>query len=111
MSPLEVQVRRDICQGCASPCPEHQAGQIAHADPCAECPRREWHAHGDCAEGAEPPAEAAGIGLGDAVAAVAQPIARAVDALTGGGTHLATCGGCKARQARWNRFRLGSRKP
>ena len=36
------------------------------------------------------------IGLGDAVAVVAQPIARAADAVLG--THVAECGGCARRR-------------
>lgn len=43
-----------------------------------------------------------GTGLGDAVAAVAQPIARALDKVLG--TAIAQCGGCKARQAALNRM-------
>lgn len=38
--------------------------------------------------------------LGDMVAAVAQPIARAADAVLG--TSVANCGGCKSRQAKLN---------
>ena len=41
-------------------------------------------------------------GLGDRVAAVAQPIARAIDAVLG--THVAECGGCKRRREALNRF-------
>jgi len=40
-------------------------------------------------------------GLGDLVASVAQPIARAIDTVAG--TRVASCGGCKARQAALNR--------
>jgi len=40
------------------------------------------------------------IRLGDAVATVAQPIARAIDRVAG--TDLQNCGACKRRQARWN---------
>jgi hypothetical protein len=40
------------------------------------------------------------IALGDAVAAVAQPAAKAIDAVAG--TNLAGCGGCQQRQADWN---------
>jgi hypothetical protein len=42
-------------------------------------------------------------GLGDAVALVAQPIARMIDAATGHRTNVAGCGGCKARQAALNK--------
>lgn len=44
------------------------------------------------------------FGLGDAVALVAQPIARAVDAVAG--TKIAQCGGCKKRRAALNRITL-----
>lgn len=40
------------------------------------------------------------IGLGDAVASVAQPIAKAMDAVLG--TSIQTCGGCAARKAMLN---------
>lgn len=43
-------------------------------------------------------------GLGDLVARVAQPIARAIDAATGHRTQVASCGGCKARQAGLNKI-------
>lgn len=42
-------------------------------------------------------------GLGDLVAMVAQPIARLIDRATGGRTQVATCGGCKGRQAALNK--------
>ena len=41
-------------------------------------------------------------GLGDAVAVVAQPIARAIDRVAG--TNVAGCGGCKQRQDTLNRW-------
>lgn len=46
-----------------------------------------------------PPAKI-GFGLGDAVALVAQPIARAVDAVAG--TDLKNCVRCNQRQRDWN---------
>jgi hypothetical protein len=39
-------------------------------------------------------------GLGDAFALVAQPIARAIDAVAG--TDIANCTPCKKRRERWN---------
>ena len=39
-------------------------------------------------------------GLGDVVALITQPIARAIDAVAG--TKLKTCAGCQSRQARLN---------
>jgi hypothetical protein len=40
------------------------------------------------------------VGLGDLVASVAQPIARAIDRVAG--TNVAGCGGCKDRQGKLN---------
>jgi hypothetical protein len=40
--------------------------------------------------------------LGDAVASVAQPVAKAIDAIAG--THLQECGRCKRRRKRLNRL-------
>jgi hypothetical protein len=48
------------------------------------------------------PVPRAPLGLGDVVALVAQPIARAIDAVAG--TNLKECGGCKQRQAKLNRI-------
>jgi len=42
------------------------------------------------------------LGLGDAVAMVAQPIARAIDRVAG--TNIQGCGGCKQRQEMLNRL-------
>lgn len=42
------------------------------------------------------------LGLGDAVALVAQPIARAIDRVAG--TNIQNCGGCKQRQEMLNRI-------
>ena len=41
-------------------------------------------------------------GLGDVVAKVAQPVAKAIDAVAG--TNLQNCGGCKARQEKLNQI-------
>lgn len=46
MRPRVIQVRIDTCQDCKLAC--EVRGVINHADPCAECPARVWHAHGDC---------------------------------------------------------------
>jgi hypothetical protein len=53
--------------------------------------------------GENPPAkpEARMTGLGDLVAKVAQPIARAIDAVAG--TNIKGCGGCKSRQEALNK--------
>jgi hypothetical protein len=90
MSPDDAQVRQDICAGCAARC-----AAPAPLDPCFACPRHIYQAHAGC--GAEGHAsDATGLrGMGDVVAVVAQPIARVVG--------LENCGGCKKRQADWNR--------
>lgn len=45
-------------------------------------------------------------GLGDVVHVVAQPLARAIDAVAG--TSIETCEGCRKRRDDWNRkFPLG----
>ena len=52
------------------------------------------------------PPELPGHGLGDIVAKVAQPIAKAIDRVSGGKTHLANCPPCKKRQEDWNKIRI-----
>ena len=89
-----ITIRRDICQSCERACEVRST--IPHADPCTACPEMVWHALGDCEK--TPPPEL--LGLGDAVALVAQPIARVLDAVLG--TNVQGCGGCKARQAALN---------
>ena len=42
------------------------------------------------------------IGLGDAVAIIAQPIAKAIDSVAG--TNIQGCGGCKKRQEALNKL-------
>lgn len=51
---LVAQIRRDICGDCRDGCDEQRAGRIDHADPRTACPRRIWHAWGDCAAAARP---------------------------------------------------------
>lgn len=46
----DAQIRRDNCHDCKDPCAEHLAGAVDHADPCAACPRRVWHAWGACGQ-------------------------------------------------------------
>lgn len=100
--PAQVaEIRQEICARCPTPCDAFTAKTLNHADPCAQCPLapRRWGQYGQCREGAVP--EKA-FGLGDAVAAVAQPIAAKIDALLG--TNIKNCGGCKKRQAALNRI-------
>ena len=92
--PAVIEIRREICARCDEPCAAYRAGQLNHADPAASCPRvwsGRWNVYGS---------PAARLGLGDAVAVVAQPIARMIDAVAG--TKLANCGGCQSRQAALN---------
>ena len=94
-----ITIRRDICQSCERAC--EVRATISHADPCAACPTNVWHAFGNCE--AAPPAELRG--LGDAVALVAKPIARMIDAATatvGIKTNVQGCGRCNKRQSDWN---------
>ena len=93
-----VQVRREICAGANCP---HQR-KLNFRDPCAECPAGHWGIYS--AQGCEHlfrwvPKR----GRGDWIALFAQPIARMIDKLSGGRTHVATCGGCKQMQQRLNR--------
>ena len=99
--PAEVyEVRAEICARCPSPC-ERQRDVDFQATACARCPlpRPRWANYGGCRPGAPAPAT---MGAGDLVAKFAQPIARAIDAATGGRTNVAGCGGCKQRQAYLN---------
>ena len=81
--------RRRTCDACATPC------GADCMDACAACPLTPpaWGPW-DCGK-------VEMRGLGDAVAVVAQPIARTIDRVLG--TNVAGCGGCKARQAALNR--------
>lgn len=87
-----IVARKRICEACPTPCEPHQAGRIAHEDPCERCPLAQprWAVYGRCRN----------FGLGDAVAVVAQPIARVIDAVAG--TNLKECGGCAKRRAALN---------
>lgn len=49
------------------------------------------------------------FGLGDAVAAVAQPIARVIDKVAG--THIERCGACAKRRAALNRLLPNLKNP
>ncbi len=70
MKPDEIQVRRDICKDCTRACDVRDS--INHADPCAACPLRVWHAMGDCERDQTDRMR----GFGDAIHVVALPIAR-----------------------------------
>ena len=77
--------RRALCASCPTPCTG-----IVIEDPRSRCPLR-------------PPRWAkAPLGLGDAVAMVSQPIARAIDGVAG--TNLATCRPCTGPGGRKDRL-------
>ena len=84
-------VRCSLCRTCPTPC-IHQHNTDHSGAVCATCPlpRRRWGPYGKC----QP------FGLGDAVAVVAEPIARFSDAVLG--TKLVGCGGCAQRRAALN---------
>ena len=95
-------IRRSICALCDDKCADYIAGQIDHNNPRAQCGRAwpsRWGCYGKCNDPTMQPAPPRG--LGDLVAAVAQPIARAIDALAG--TKIQGCGGCAARREALNR--------
>ena len=89
-----VEVRRSLCVKCESKCKEFESGTIDHNDPCHSCKatHQKWGVYGICSN----------FGLGDAVAAIAQPIARAIDSVAG--TNVQQCGGCKKRQEALNKL-------
>jgi len=93
-----LEVRGEICARCPTPCAE-QPSLSFRADPCSACPLLHWGVYGRCQQ-----ILPARRGLGDLVAAVAQPIARVIDAAAG--TKLAECGGCAKRRAALNRIHL-----
>jgi hypothetical protein len=102
MDPLVIQVRREVCAvSCRDHCAAYVAGTLDHADPHASCPRAGWILAWGCYGPCHGPTPAA-RGLGDAVAAVAQPIARAIDRALG--TNLQNCGVCKQRQEALNKL-------
>lgn len=73
MSPGVTQVRIDICTDCPTRC----ASVPDPTDPCAACPLQKprWGAWSDCASSDTPVKMR---GLGDLVAKIAEPVARAI---------------------------------
>ena len=92
-----IEVRRELCETCPVPCPNQRAlefyGKAANACPL-EIPR--WNRYGR--RNRTP----TNRGLGDMVASIAQPIARAIDSVAG--TNIQQCGGCKKRQEALNKL-------
>lgn len=93
MSPGVVQVRADICRVCRTPCERQHDGEF-HATACAACRVNRWGKWGDCRNQSAPSTKLRG--LGDLVAVVAEPIARAI------GLDKSKCG-CAARREALNR--------
>lgn len=89
-----IAIRTAKCQSCPTPCAERDTLNLA--DPCAQCPLavKRWHQWGRCKT----------YGLGDLVAAVAQPIAGAIDRVAG--TQIKSCGGCAKRREMLNKIQL-----
>lgn len=79
--------RHAVCAACPTKC-SRIPDLFDHRSECPLSPPR-WG-----------PAPKPRRGLGDAAAAVAQPAARALDAVLG--TDLQHCRGCKQRRADWN---------
>lgn len=92
MSPGVAIVRADICRDCPTPC-ARRLDTEAHRDPCAACGIGRWGKH-DCGSMAPAPRLR---GLGDAVAIVADPIARVLR------LDPAKCG-CAKRREKLNRL-------
>ncbi len=91
--------RREVCRRCPSPCEAFTAGRIDHADGRSKCPLPDprWRPWAEVVNRQQMRKR----GLGDVVAAVAQPIARGIDAVAG--TDLANCAGCGQRKKDWNK--------
>lgn len=102
ISSAAVEARRAVCRdSCTEKCSAFLAGTLNHADPHEKCPRQGWILAWGCyGSGCRDRSATKPTGLGDVVAAVAQPIARAIDAALG--TKISGCGGCKKRRETLN---------
>ena len=85
-------IRREICKKCLTPCVQ-QHNMNHYGDKCSICPlpSPKWRQYGRCM-----------YGLGDLVSSVAQPIARASDAIFK--TNLVGCEPCAKRREALNKF-------
>jgi hypothetical protein len=93
MKPPEVaQIHREICE--REECRYRK--KLNYDDPCAACPNGHWGRYEIAA--CDDPKRKVPRKRGDRIAAIAQPIARVIDKITGGKTHVSTCGGCKQMQ-------------
>lgn len=80
-----IEIRQSLCSACD------------FKDPCASCEHGLWGRYEDTGCDKQ---ESDKVGLGDMVASVAQPIAKALDHVFG--TDIQNCGGCKQRQEKLN---------
>jgi hypothetical protein len=80
---LRALQREKVCERCPTPCAHYLDAAINFEKPATSCPLPEqrW---------------VIATGLGDVIAAIAQPIAQEIDASVG--TNVAGCGGCSQRQ-------------
>lgn len=85
-------VRRNLCKQCPTPC-NQQHNYLHYSKKCSGCPLKQprWRPYGKCM-----------FGLGDAVAALASPVAAASDSMFG--TSLSSCGGCAKRRKALNQM-------
>lgn len=83
-------IRIATCNECQNQCDDFRQGKIDHSNPCLSCPIGMWSSTAPCR------------GLGDVVAAIAQPIAKVIDSVAG--TNVQGCGGCKKRQEALNKL-------
>lgn len=84
-----AEAHREICESAKCEFKD----RLKYYDPCARCPNGHWGQYIVCPEVA---------GLGDRVAAVAQPIARALDKFLG--TDIQHCGSCEKRRQMLNKL-------
>jgi hypothetical protein len=107
IDPIVAEVRREVCAvSCTEHCAAYKAGTLNHDDPHAACPRVGWILAWGCYGPCNGPTPA--TGLGDLVAAVATPIARAfgmscIDPAT---SQLRPESKCAERKAALNRIKL-----
>lgn len=95
VAPVVLRYREAQCAACPAPCVAWQRGELALSEPAAACPIARW-----------PASRAATrrmVGLGDVVAALAQPVAKLVG--------KTDCAGCKKRKAKLNAAVPDVRRP
>jgi hypothetical protein len=92
MKPLataHVRLRNKLCETCPTQCAAHVSAKLAIADRDSVCELNRWP-------------KISTVGLGDVVAFIAEPMARAIDKVAR--TKLAGCAGCNKRRQFLNRL-------